>query len=287
MSELTAFHQPKTLDEALTLMSELGERGRPLAGGTALALSRPTRIEALVDLGRVEELRTISSSAQGLHVGAMVTCAELWQATLDPMPPRALIKAAASVGSRVLQNHVTVGGNCVGIHAWSDLPVALCCLGAELVLRSGVGGERIVPAQDFFAQHPSKTLTTGELLVQVRVPPQPEGSTSAYMKFSRNVGDQALASAAVWLQLQDRVVSEARLVAGALRALPQSLERAAAALLGGQPTADAMEAAGAAAADEARSGSDFKASAEYRKTLLAALVRDALELAVARAGGVA
>lgn len=287
MSELTAFHQPTTLDEALTLISELGERGRPLAGGTALALSRPARIEALVDLGRVEELRAISSGADGVCVGAMVTCAELWQAKLDPVPPRALIKAAASVGSRVLQNHVTVGGNCVGIYAWSDLPVALCCLGAEMVLRSSAGGERVVPALTFFAQHPSKVLKTGELLVQVRVPPQPEGSSSAYMKFARNAGDQALASAAVWLRLQGGAVSEARLVAGALRALPQPLSRAAAALLGAEPTVDAMEAAGAAAADEARSGSDFKASAEYRKTLLAALVQDALELAVARAGGAA
>jgi aerobic carbon-monoxide dehydrogenase medium subunit len=287
MSELTAFHQPTTLDEALTLISELGERGRPLAGGTALALSRPARIEALVDLGRVEELRAISSGADGVCVGAMATCAELWQAKLDPMPPRALIKAAASVGSRVLQNHVTVGGNCVGIYAWSDLPVALCCLGAEMVLRSIAGGERVVPALTFFAQHPSKVLKTGELLVQVRVPPQPEGSSSAYMKFTRNAGDQALASAAVWLRLQGGAVSEARLVAGALRALPQSLSRAAAALLGAEPTVGAMEAAGVAAADEARSGSDFKASAEYRKTLLAALVQDALELAVARAGGAA
>jgi CO/xanthine dehydrogenase FAD-binding subunit len=287
MSQLTAFHQPVTLDEALTLLSELGERGRPLAGGTALALSRPARIEALVDLGRVEELRAISSSADGLHVGAMVTCAELWRTALDPMPPRALVKAAASVGSRVLQNHVTVGGNCVGIYAWSDLPVALCCLGAELVLRSAARGERIVPAETFFAQHPGKLLTPGELLVQLRVPPQPEGTSSAYLKFSRNAGDQALASLAVWLRLQAGKVSGARLVAGALRALPQPLERAAATLQGAAPDVDTLVAVGAAAAEEARAGSDFKASAEYRKSLVATLVQDALELAVARAGGAA
>jgi carbon-monoxide dehydrogenase medium subunit len=242
-------------------------------------------VEALVDLRGIDELHAVTADGDDLRIGAMVSCARLWRVRLEQLRPRVLVEAAASVGSRLLQNHVTVGGNCVALYAWSDLPVALLCLRATMVLR-GQGGEREVPAEDFFASHPSKALEPGELLVQVRVPAV-DRTGSAYLKFSRNAGDQALASVAARLRLEEGRATHVSLVAGAVRALPQPLEAAAAALLGEVPDAGLIEAAGAAAAEEVKTVSDFKASAEYRESLVGSLVQDALELAVARAGGAA
>jgi carbon-monoxide dehydrogenase medium subunit len=284
MPELKALYQPGTLAEAQALLEEYGERARPLAGGTSVALSRSSKVDVLVDLSRIGLDGIRLDEAGGLRVGAMVTCAGL-RRFLAGQPlagGQALLDAAASVGSRILQNHVTVGGNCVMVYAWSDLPVALLALGGEFVIQ-GRGARRTLEAESLFSGHPTRSLTEGELLVEVIVPPGRPGVASAHLKHTTNAVDQALASASVRLELQGGVVQSARVVVGAVRGLPQLLDETSDGLVGKEPDPQSLALAGAAAGREAKVSSDFKASGAFRIQLVAVLVEDALQLAVSRA----
>jgi carbon-monoxide dehydrogenase medium subunit len=282
MPEVKALYQPGTLGEAQALLEEHGERARALAGGTSLVLSRSAKVEVLVDLARLK-LDRIEEAADTLRVGAMVTCSQLRRFLID-RPPTALLDAAGSVGSRILQNHVTVGGNCVMVYAWSDLPVAALALDARFVIQ-GRGDRRTVDADSFLASHPTRSLAEGELLLDLEVPRQRQGQGSAHLKFCKNAVDQALASASVSVELDQGVVRGARIVVGAVRGLPQVLAEAADTLQGKAPDPGVLELAAGAAAREARVASDFKAGGEFRTQLVQTLVEDALALAVARAGG--
>jgi CO/xanthine dehydrogenase FAD-binding subunit len=283
MPELKALYQPGTLAEAQALLEQYGERARPLAGGTSLALSRSSKVDVLVDLSRTG-LDGIRLDEDGLHVGAMATCAGL-RRFLSRKPlagGEALGDAAGSVGSRILQNHVTVGGNCVMVYAWSDLPVALLALEGEFVIQ-GRGRTKKLEAEGLFSAHPTRSLAEGELLVEVIVPATGAGGASAHLKHCRNAVDQALASASVRLELRDGVVRSARVAVGAVRGLPQLLTETSAGLVGKEPDPQSLALAGAAAGREAKVSSDFKASGDFRTQLVAVLVEDALQLAVSRA----
>jgi len=278
MPELKALYQPNTLAEAQALLEEHGERARPLAGGTSLTRSRSAKVEVLVDLSRVG-LDRITRADDGLHIGAMVRCSQL-RRFLQGDPPSALYDAAGAVGSRILQNHVTVGGNCVMVYSWSDLPVALCAMEATFVIQGR--GRRSMAADAFLGAHPTRSLAEGELLVEVVVPPPQAGVGSAHLKFGRNEADQALASASVQVELADGVARQARIVVGAVRGLPQLLMEASDALVGKEPDPQNLSMAAAVAGREAKVSSDFKASGEYRSQLVSSLVEDALQLAMDR-----
>ena len=129
MPDLKAFYQPRTLSEAIALLEAHGDRARPLAGGTSLAVSKSPRVDVLVDLGRVG-IDRVEDEPDGVHVGSMTTCTAL-RRHLAGRPPGALRDALERIASRILQNQITVGGNCVMVFSWSDLPVALWCAGAQ------------------------------------------------------------------------------------------------------------------------------------------------------------
>lgn len=281
MYQVKAFERPHSLAEARGLLLEHGRSARVLAGGTSLALSRAQNVEVLVDLSRLG-LGRVEQRPDGLHLGAMATCSDV-RLHLEGADPTVISDAASTVGSRILQNQVTVGGNCTMVYAWSDLPVACWCVGATFVVQGAQ--ERRIAADDFFAQNPSRVLGEGELLTEVIVPAPAAGEGSAYLKVTRNATDQSIASAAALVTLDQGVIKTARLVVGAVRAMPQLLAGATDLLTGKAPGAALLGAAADKAAEEVKVMSDFKASAEYRRQLVQVLATDALSLAVERAGG--
>lgn len=286
MQQLKTIYQPESLDEALSLLSKHGDRAKPLAGGTSLVLARSSsKLEALVDLRRAG-LDRIEQDKDQLVIGAMVTLAGLRRYLAGRGEAEVLGEAAASVGSRILQNHVTVGGNCMMTYAWSDLPVALLCLEAEFVVQ-GVGpdGRRVIGAEELFEKHPSRLIGDQSLLVAVRAPLQSAGTGSSYRKFTLNATDQSLASVAARISMESGTVKDARIVVGGLRGLPQLATDAAQGLKDQPPEAEHLARAGAAAAREIKATSNYLASKTYRQQLAATLVEEALQLAVSRAGG--
>lgn len=270
-------HRPTSLDEALRLLSSEG--ARPLAGGTTLLLSLGA--QALVDISRCG-LDGIEVGDQAIQVGAMVTCAAVVRALRQH--PSAFSDAASLVGSRVLRNHVTVGGNSVMVYAWSDLPVALLAMGASFELAT-LAGRRTLSADQFYAAHPTRVLAKGELLVSVSIPRLGAGEGSAFVKFARNVGDHASASVAASLAMDSSTVRSARLVAGGVKGMPQLLGKAAASLVG-RPLDDAvLQEMAELARTDVDAIADFRGGKDWRRHLVGVLAMDAVRLAATRVRG--
>jgi carbon-monoxide dehydrogenase medium subunit len=281
MPVLQAFHRPESLDEAFELLTNYQGRARALAGGTSLALATGPMTDALVDLSPVG-IDAIVEQNDSLRVGAMARCATL-RAKLAAQPG-AVVDSVERMYTRVLQNQITVGGNCVLVTGWTDLPVAAWAVDAKFTLQSATG-KRELAADDYFAKHPTKLLAPAELVTEVTFP---KAAASAYLKQGRDATDEALASVAVSLTLtDDQTISGARIVAGAVRPMPQRLFAVEQALVDKPATSESAEAAARHAGD-ARVSDTYRASGRYRRALLTVLVRDAISLATERginAGG--
>jgi carbon-monoxide dehydrogenase medium subunit len=159
-------------------------------------------------------------------------------------------------------------------------------LGARLVIGSA-SGTRELPVEEFFLGPGRNALQPNELLIQVKVPPQPANSGAFYHRFiPRNEMDIAVASAGVRLQLSaDRSrIESARIALGAVAATPIMVPAAAAAIVGKAPTAATFALAGAAAADAAKPIDDMRGGIAQRKQLAHVLTVRALEGALARIG---
>jgi len=287
MIPLRAFHHPGTVAEALRILVAAEGRAAPLAGGTALIFSRPVGVEELVDLAGVG-LGGIVVLGDLLQVGATVRARDLAGCTLaDALGLRLLREAAATCGSRLLQNAITVGGNLIACHPWSDLPPALLVLDGEARLRSEAG-ERGLPFDELFAQPPARSLQPAELLTGVSVRRLPPRSGAAFLKLGRTAVDYALCNLAARIDLDDdgRCAS-ARIAVGALRPLPQRVPEAEAALAGRPLDATALAEAATRVRDGVEVSADMRASRDYRRELAGVLARRALARAWSRARGLA
>jgi CO/xanthine dehydrogenase FAD-binding subunit len=279
------YHEPKTLFEALDLLTEFGETAKPLAGGQSLVpmmnfrLARPAH---LVDLNGLRELDYLKVENGELRIGAMTR-----QRTLERSPIVAegwplLREATRHIGHVQIRNRGTVGGSLAHAYPCAELPVAMAALEASFVLRRE-REERIVPAKEFFVDFMTTVLQPGELLVEIRVPQAPPRTGTAFEEVSRRHGDFALAGVAAIVTLSaDETIDKVSLVFAGVKPSPWSK---AATLLGQKPDTVRFRQAAQAAAAELDCESDIHASAEYRRQASQALARRALERAAGRAAG--
>ena len=167
---------PASLEEALALRAERGDEATVLAGGTFLGILMNQGFlapAALLSLGRVEELRAIAVDGGELRLGAMAThrAVERSQAVRDGWP--VLARAFSLVASPRVRNQATVGGVLADADYASDPPAMLAALDARAVLRSP-RGDRSVSVGELILGYYETCIEPDELLVEVRVPPQPD-----------------------------------------------------------------------------------------------------------------
>jgi aerobic carbon-monoxide dehydrogenase medium subunit len=252
---------PASLEEALALRAERGDEVTVLAGGTFLGILMNQGFltpSAFLSLGTVPELRRHEVVDGELRLGAMVTHRRVErEATEWP----ALARAFGLVASSRVRNQATVGGVLADADYASDPPAMLAALDARAVLRSA-GGEREVTVGELILGYYETCIEPDELLVEVRVPPEPERAT--YRKFrSRSSEDRPCAAVAA-------VNGDAglRVVVGAVAETPQDFPD----LCDGEPAE-----VGARYAERIEPLSDARGSAAYRRRVIAAEVRRAVE----------
>jgi carbon-monoxide dehydrogenase medium subunit len=280
------YHRANTLADARALLAA-HPGAKLLAGGHSLIPLLKLRLAAppaLIDIGRVPELRGISRQGDHLRIGGLATHAEL--AASDDVRGGApsLSEAAALVGDPAVRNRGTIGGNVAHADPASDLPTVLVALDARLVA-VGAAGERTIPAGQFFTGIMSTALAEDEILLAVLVPVATAGQGSAYVKFSHPASRYAVVGAAAHVTMAKGNVSAARVAIGGL--VP-SARRAGAVERSIVGTSGSEEAIAAAAeqlgADLGGDVSgDIYASAEYRAAVAPVYVKRALAAAIARA----
>src|SRR5437660_12111061 len=165
------YARPASVQDALRLLSE-HDGARALAGGQTLInvmKARAASPDVLVDLNGLEDLRGIDLAADGtLTLGAMVTYTEI----IDSAEARArpiLGEVCNQIAGVQVRNRGTIGGNLCSNDPTNHLPPLLVALGATMTIR-GSGGERSVPAEEFFLGVYMTAAGPGELLTKLTIP---------------------------------------------------------------------------------------------------------------------
>src|SRR5207342_3463006 len=163
------YARPSTVDEAIALLAG-NEGARALAGGQTLVnvmKARAASPDVLVDLASLDELREIGFSSDGqLEIGAMVTYAQLVTSSEVEVARPILAEVAATIADVQVRNRGTVGGNVCVNDPTNHLPPLLVALGATMIVR-GAGGERSIPAEDFFVGVYETAAGEGDLLTRI------------------------------------------------------------------------------------------------------------------------
>jgi len=281
------YHRARSLADAQRLLAAT-PGAKLLAGGHSLVPLLKLRLAAplaVIDIGRIPELRGISREGDIIRIGALTTHAELASSAELRTSAAALADAAANVGDPAVRNRGTIGGNVAHADPASDLPTVLVALGASFVA-VGPKGERRVPADRFFTGIMSTALAEDEILSAVLVPASVRGQGSAYVKFSHPASRYAVIGAAALVTVKDGTCSDARVALGGLLPHARRMPAVEKALTGIRTD----EAAVATASTQVRADlkddviGDIYASAEYRTAMAPVYVKRAVAAAVARAG---
>lgn len=282
-----------TVDEAVSLLAERGERAKMLAGGTDIIVQlREGQCEAdlVVDVKKIPELMELAYSPdKGLRLGAATPCYRIYGDAEIAAAYPALADAARIIGGWQIQSRASVGGNLCNSSPAADTIPPLIVYDVVCHL-AGPNGRRTVKAAEFCTAPGKNVLARGEILTTLEFPPPAKGCAAAYLRFiPRNEMDIAVAGAASWVRLNAAgdTIQQARVALAAVAPTPLFAAAASDWLAGKPAVSETFAGAGELASQAARPISDKRGTAEYRKHLAGVLTKRTLAIAVDRARGVA
>ena len=283
---------PRSLDDALDVLSRADGETKILAGGQSLIpllnmrLASPKR---LVDLGRVEELSYIAVRDGGYAIGAMTR-----QRALERDPRIAadlplLAEAVACVGHPQIRTRGTLGGSIAHADPAAELPAVAICLDARLTIR-GPRGARTLEAHDLYLGYLATILQPDELLEAIWFPKAVPNTGTCWLEFARRHGDYAIVGVGVRVTLQADRIAEASIVVTGVGGTPVRAGLAETLLAGARvDERHRIDPTSLRTAVEALRGAidpatDVQATAAYRRHLAGVLAERALLRACQRAG---
>ena len=280
------YHRAGSLKEASVLLSELGDDAKLLAGGQSLIPLMKLRFanpSHLIDLNFISGTSYIKDADGALHFGALTRHAELEKSAIVGRLP-ILHDCAAGIADVQVRNRGTIGGSLAEADPSGDWAVVLSTLATQ-VRCLGRNGDRTVDLKDFIQDAYTTVLTHDELVSEVVVKMPAKGSGGAYLAFKRAAPVYPTASAAVQLTMDGSVCKEVAIALGCV-GLTFIRAKEAEMVLRGQPLSEKiLSTVGEAARAAADPQSDMRGSADYKRTLIGALVRRAIDIAVRRAHG--
>jgi len=241
--------------------------------------------EHLISLMRIAELSRLERSNGSFWVGAGVTVSEIAASEAVAGDLCALGQGARALGTPLIRNLATIGGNIGSARPAADLPPPLMVYGAELVL-AGVSGERRMPVAAFF-KGPGLTAAREDEIITAIVVELPRGcSGAAYLNLGvRKAQDCNIVNVASFLELDDKAerIQTARIALGSVGPTPLRASTAENLLTGERPQERLFEAASEAASQDCTPILDFRGSAEYRRAMVKVLTSRTLAAALAEA----
>ncbi|WP_240747298.1 FAD binding domain-containing protein [Microbacterium sp. K24] len=261
------FLRPASLDEALRLLRD--EPGALLvAGSTDWGVEvniRGRRAPLVIAIEQLDELRTLHHTDDVLEIGAALPLSEI-EKRLDGAVPL-LAQLLPQFASRLIRNRATFGGNLGTGSPIGDSPPALLALGARLVLASAEG-EREVELSEYFTGYRQTIRRPDELIRAVRIP-LPLAPVTAFQKIAkRRFDDISSVAIAFALDIEDGIVTGARIGLGGVAATPLRATATEEALIGRPWNIATVRAASEVLGTEGTPMSDHRASADYRSLML-------------------
>jgi carbon-monoxide dehydrogenase medium subunit len=280
------YHRAGSLKEAATMLSQLGEDAKLLAGGQRLIPLMKLRFanpKHLVDLNFISGIAYIKEDKNALHFGALTRHSDIENsATASKIP--IVHDCAAGIADVQIRNRGTIGGSLAEADPSGDWAVVLATLDTSIRC-AGRKGERTIPLDKFITDAYTTVLSKDEVVSEMLVKIPPKGSGGAYLAFKRAAPVYPTASAAVQLVMDGDICKDAAIALGCVGLTAIRPSEAEAVLRGKAIDQKTIDAAAEAARVAADPQPDMRGSAEYKRTLVAALVKRAIGLAVCRARG--
>ncbi len=286
-SENFEYYRPASVQEAIQLLGE-HPGAKLLAGGHSLLPSMKLRVAsapALVDIGRIAELRGIGRQGDALVIGALTTHTEVVESETVRSACPLLAETAMQIGDQQVRNRGTIGGSLAHADPAADYPTTMMALRATMTA-AGPDGRREITADEFFTDLFTTALRPDEVLTAVRVPVMGSGQGGAYKKHRHPASSYAVVSVAAWLHLSNGTIQAASVTTGGATPKPVRCTTVESALRGKAPGAETFKAAAEMVREAiADPIGDLYASGEYRTHLATVLAGRALMQAAERAGG--
>ncbi len=280
------YKRPATKAEALQMLADAGDDGRPLAGGHSLIPMMKLRMAApttLIDVGKVDDLRGIAISETSVTIGASTTQHELIASSELHAACPIIRETALLIADPQVRYCGTIGGNVGNGDPGNDMPGLMQCLDAVLILES-TEGTRQVAAREYYQGAYFTSLQPGEMITEISFQTPVSGHGYAYTKLKRKVGDYATAAAAVLLEMTGGTVRGASIALTNVADTPLYANDAVEAITGTGLEAADVDAAVRAAEAITDPTEDGRGSAAYRTAMAGIMVRRGLETAKERAG---
>ena len=281
------YFSPKSVEEAISLLSQHGDKARVISGGTDLLVQMKRNVllpDCLINISGIPDLDYIRyDQTNGLRVGALTTIGQVANFPLLQGMFSVLAQGAASLGTPAVKNQATIGGNLCNAAPSADIAPPLIVL-AALARFGGPEGERIVPVEDFFTDPGVTVMKHNQLLLEIQIPTPRPHSGGAYLKQTRGRGaDLAVVGVAALVVMDGETIQDVRISLGAVAPTPVRAKKAEVILKGMKLDDKLLDESSQAASYESKPIDDVRSSADYRKRLVAVLTRRAVLQAVQQA----
>lgn len=278
---------PKTLNEALNLLEKYKNKStRILAGGTDLLVKMKTidlKTDYLINIKNIPELNFIDTS-DGLKIGAPVPLSRIERIGKVKERYPALREGIKSIAAIAVRNMGTIAGNICNASPAADTVPPLIAYDAEVKLVSK-REERTVSVEDFITGVGKTVIGADELITQINIPEMNKNSGSAFSKKGRVRADIAKINLAVYLEREDNICKDCKIVLGSVAVKVIRAKEAEGLLKGQTVSTSLIDKIAKKASEEIKPIDDIRSSVEYRTEIARVMVEDTVRIAWGRAGG--
>jgi len=280
------YHEPATLEEAVTLLRSCQGQACLFAGGTDLLVQMKEHIRApehVINIKKILGLEGLIFDSLGLHIGALTTARTVETSAVVQRHFASLYQATVHFASIQVRNRATVVGNVCRASPSADTLPPLIADGAQLHLH-GPDGQRVIALEDFCTGPGKTVLAADELVTHIVVPVPLPHTGKVYIKHGRRIEmELATVGVAVTLTLDGHHCRDIRIVLAAVAPTPLRAKGAEAVLRGQVVSTEVIQEAAQMALTESRPIGDVRGSADYRRAMVGVLTRRAIEQAMEKA----
>ena len=260
-------YRPKTVDEALSLISQYKDEAKVLAGGQSLIPMmklRFARYPVIIDIGGLDELRFIKEEDGKIKIGALTKHREVEKSELISSKIPVLSYCASEIADIQVRNMGTIGGSLAHADPSADFPPVMLVLEADVVAKSQ-NGERTVSVKDLFVSVFETSLKEDELLTEVQIPIPDNSMKFGYKKFPHPATGFAVVNCAVGLKMNGNTVEDIRVAFGGMTTSPYRDYELEEKLKGKELNDSLIEEVSGSIGEGKDIISDYYADADYRK----------------------
>jgi len=273
------YYSPKTVEETCMMLTEYGDRAMIISGGSDLIPKMKNDLiapEVLISLKNLGELKKIEYvQGKGVVIGGRSTHNDIVHSPVLKEKYNSVCVAAKSMAANQIRHIGTIAGNIASSVPSADLPPILITLSATVTL-VGPKGKRSVALEDVFVSPGKTIIEQNEVMTEVVIPDQKMTGSKYYKYALRKSGALATVGVAAAVQVEGKIIVDARIALGAVSPTPVRAKAAEKFLIGKEISDEAFEDAGKIASGECKPITDFRATAEYRTDMVRVFTKRAL-----------